>query len=198
MEIRSCSICLFYFTESERTYSAAIPLPMVKYLLGQYLVFLSSTVNGYEGTGRSLSLKLVQKLQEQSHIYAKSTEGTGQQNNCESKTTNLRSQIRRKGNGPEDINQASDVRNPSPQSDLTKSPSHHETQLKASRDVAMATAAKAKLLLRGSFKADLAFAKGCICTCSRLCTLWWFNGFWVYVNRLHNRHSEYHFSHCCH
>ncbi|CAJ2676937.1 unnamed protein product [Trifolium pratense] len=57
--------------------AAAIPLPMVKSLLGPYLVFLSSTVNGYEGTGRSLSLKLVQQLQEQSHQSAKSTEGTG-------------------------------------------------------------------------------------------------------------------------
>ncbi|KAJ8753821.1 hypothetical protein K2173_000075 [Erythroxylum novogranatense] len=38
---------------------------------------------------------------------------------------------------------------------------NHETQLKASRDVAMATAAKAKLLLRElkTVKADLAFAK---------------------------------------
>ncbi|CAK8534585.1 unnamed protein product [Lathyrus sativus] len=57
--------------------AAAIPLPMVKSLLGPYMVFLSSTVNGYEGTGRSLSLKLVQQLQEQSHVSAKSTEGTG-------------------------------------------------------------------------------------------------------------------------
>ena len=31
---------------------AAIPLPLVKDLLGPYLVFLSSTINGYEGTGR--------------------------------------------------------------------------------------------------------------------------------------------------
>lgn len=46
--------------------AAAIPLPYVQALLGPYLVFLSSTVNGYEGTGRSLSLKLVQKLREQS------------------------------------------------------------------------------------------------------------------------------------
>ena len=46
--------------------AAAIPLPLVQALLGPYLVFLSSTVNGYEGTGRSLSLKLVQKLREQS------------------------------------------------------------------------------------------------------------------------------------
>lgn len=38
----------------------------VKKLLGPYLVFLSSTVNGYEGTGRSLSLKLIKKLREQS------------------------------------------------------------------------------------------------------------------------------------
>ncbi len=45
--------------------AAAIPLPLVKKLLGPYLVFLSSTVTGYEGTGRSLSLKLVQQLREQ-------------------------------------------------------------------------------------------------------------------------------------
>lgn len=32
---------------------------------GPYLVFLCSTVNGYEGTGRSLSLKLIQQLREQ-------------------------------------------------------------------------------------------------------------------------------------
>ncbi|KAK9292212.1 hypothetical protein L1049_020174 [Liquidambar formosana] len=42
--------------------AAAIPLPVVRSLLGHYLVFLSSTVNGYEGTGRSLSLKLLSHL----------------------------------------------------------------------------------------------------------------------------------------
>ncbi|KAL1230488.1 RNA cytidine acetyltransferase [Trichinella pseudospiralis] len=46
--------------------AAAIPLLHVKQLLGPYLVFISSTVNGYEGTGRSLSLKLLQELREQS------------------------------------------------------------------------------------------------------------------------------------
>uniref|UniRef100_A0A0D9XJZ0 RNA cytidine acetyltransferase n=1 Tax=Leersia perrieri TaxID=77586 RepID=A0A0D9XJZ0_9ORYZ len=46
--------------------AAAIPLPIVKSLLGPYLVFMSSTVNGYEGTGRSLSLKLLQQLESQS------------------------------------------------------------------------------------------------------------------------------------
>lgn len=46
--------------------AAAIPLPIVKSMLGPYLVFLSSTVNGYEGTGRSLSLKLLQQLESQS------------------------------------------------------------------------------------------------------------------------------------
>ena len=45
--------------------AAAIPVTIVKQLIGPYLVFLSSTVNGYEGTGRSLSLKLVQQLREQ-------------------------------------------------------------------------------------------------------------------------------------
>lgn len=45
--------------------AAAIPLPTVKKLLGPYLVFLSSTINGYEGTGRALSLKLLQQLRNQ-------------------------------------------------------------------------------------------------------------------------------------
>jgi N-acetyltransferase 10 len=44
--------------------AAAIPLPLVRNLIGAYLVFLASTVHGYEGTGRSLSLKLVQQLRE--------------------------------------------------------------------------------------------------------------------------------------
>lgn len=44
--------------------AAAIPLPIVKSLLGPYLVFMASTINGYEGTGRSLSLKLIQQLRE--------------------------------------------------------------------------------------------------------------------------------------
>ena len=42
--------------------AAAIPLTVVRNLLGPYLIFLCSTVNGYEGTGRSLSLKLIQQL----------------------------------------------------------------------------------------------------------------------------------------
>ncbi|XP_076915504.1 RNA cytidine acetyltransferase 1-like, partial [Bidens hawaiensis] len=52
--------------------AAAVPLPVVKSLIGPYLVFLSSTVNGYEGTGRSLSLKLLQQLKEQSIASMKS------------------------------------------------------------------------------------------------------------------------------
>ncbi|PON58698.1 TmcA/NAT10/Kre [Parasponia andersonii] len=55
--------------------AAAIPLPVVKSLLGPYLVFLSSTVNGYEGTGRSLSLKLIQQLEQQSQTSAQSVDG---------------------------------------------------------------------------------------------------------------------------
>ncbi|CAP64631.1 uncharacterized protein PODANS_5_9060, partial [Podospora anserina S mat+] len=46
--------------------AAAIPLPLVKKLMGPYLVFMASTVSGYEGTGRSLSLKLIKQLREQS------------------------------------------------------------------------------------------------------------------------------------
>ncbi|KZT55497.1 DUF699-domain-containing protein [Calocera cornea HHB12733] len=48
--------------------AAAIPLPLVKALLGPYLVILSSTINGYEGTGRSLSLKLIAQLRESSRV----------------------------------------------------------------------------------------------------------------------------------
>ncbi|XP_062513855.1 RNA cytidine acetyltransferase-like [Corticium candelabrum] len=55
--------------------AAAIPLPLVRSLLGPYLVFLSSTVNGYEGTGRSLSLKLISQLRQQS---AKQVSASGQ------------------------------------------------------------------------------------------------------------------------
>ncbi|KAF8477042.1 GNAT acetyltransferase 2-domain-containing protein [Kalaharituber pfeilii] len=55
--------------------AAAIPLPLVRKLLGPYLVFMASTINGYEGTGRSLSLKLIQQLREQSSGVIKPTEG---------------------------------------------------------------------------------------------------------------------------
>lgn len=44
--------------------AAAIPLPIVRSFLVSQLVFLSSTVNGYEGTGRSLSLKLLTQLRQ--------------------------------------------------------------------------------------------------------------------------------------
>lgn len=48
--------------------AAAIPLPIVKHMLGNYLIFMSSTVNGYEGTGRSLSLKLIEQLRTQNRM----------------------------------------------------------------------------------------------------------------------------------
>ena len=52
--------------------AAAIPLPLVRKLMGPYLVFMASTINGYEGTGRSLSLKLIQQLRETSRGITKS------------------------------------------------------------------------------------------------------------------------------
>jgi len=45
--------------------AAAMPLPLVKSMLGPYLVFLSSTVTGYEGTGHALQLKLIAELRQQ-------------------------------------------------------------------------------------------------------------------------------------
>ncbi|KAI1342760.1 GNAT acetyltransferase 2-domain-containing protein [Xylariaceae sp. FL0016] len=50
--------------------AAAIPLPVVRKLMGPYLVFMASTINGYEGTGRSLSLKLIKQLRDQSRAGA--------------------------------------------------------------------------------------------------------------------------------
>ncbi|CAG0920051.1 unnamed protein product [Notodromas monacha] len=57
--------------------AAAIPLPLVKSLLGPYLVFMASTINGYEGTGRSLSLKLLQQLRIQSGSSADKSNQNG-------------------------------------------------------------------------------------------------------------------------
>jgi N-acetyltransferase 10 len=57
--------------------AAAIPLPLVRKLMGPYLVFMASTINGYEGTGRSLSLKLIQQLREQSRNVSKVKETNG-------------------------------------------------------------------------------------------------------------------------
>ncbi len=63
--------------------AAAIPLPLVKQFLtgANYLVFLSSTINGYEGTGRSLSLKLVEQLRQQSAVLTTATKTTTTTNN---------------------------------------------------------------------------------------------------------------------
>ncbi|KAJ5037365.1 uncharacterized protein L3040_007541 [Drepanopeziza brunnea f. sp. 'multigermtubi'] len=52
--------------------AAAIPLPLVRKLMGPFLVFMASTINGYEGTGRALSLKLIEQLRKQSSGVAKS------------------------------------------------------------------------------------------------------------------------------
>ncbi|KAG9245727.1 GNAT acetyltransferase 2-domain-containing protein [Calycina marina] len=54
--------------------AAAIPLPLVRKLIGPYLVFMASTINGYEGTGRSLSLKLIKQLKEESRGINKANE----------------------------------------------------------------------------------------------------------------------------
>ncbi|GFE53064.1 tRNA(Met) cytidine acetyltransferase [Babesia ovis] len=42
--------------------AASIPLPIVESLCKKGIVILSSTVGGYEGTGRSLSLKLIERF----------------------------------------------------------------------------------------------------------------------------------------
>lgn len=60
--------------------AAAIPLPLVQTLCsGPQLAFMASTINGYEGTGRSLSLKLIQQLRTQGGAKA----GVGSRGLCE-------------------------------------------------------------------------------------------------------------------
>ncbi|KAL8531324.1 hypothetical protein ACS0TY_008084 [Phlomoides rotata] len=74
-------------------------------------------------------------------------------------------QIRKKSDSAKSLNQTSNFeslrRQPSSQTHVQPQHATLETQLKASRDVAMAMAAKAKLLLRElkTVKADFAFAK---------------------------------------
>ncbi|KAJ4832525.1 hypothetical protein Tsubulata_000081 [Turnera subulata] len=79
----------------------------------------------------------------------------------ENRTADIRHQIRRKGTNAEEQNQEHGGSTSWQQPAQPKNQMNHENQLKASRDVAMATAAKAKLLLRElkTIKADLAFAK---------------------------------------
>ena len=54
--------------------AAAIPLPLVKSLLGPYLVFMASTINGYEGTGRSLSNSQPQQVSNQNSLIINSNQ----------------------------------------------------------------------------------------------------------------------------
>ncbi|KAJ2078851.1 N-acetyltransferase 10 [Coemansia sp. RSA 988] len=75
--------------------AAAIPLPLVKRLMGPYLVFMASTINGYEGTGRSLSLKLLQQLREQSRGFVSgSSAGTASSGGRSLKEVTLEEPIR--------------------------------------------------------------------------------------------------------
>ncbi|CAH8567774.1 unnamed protein product [Dicrocoelium dendriticum] len=49
--------------------AAAIPITIVRMLLiDPRLVFMASTINGYEGTGRSLSLKLIKELRSECRV----------------------------------------------------------------------------------------------------------------------------------
>ena len=61
--------------------AAAIPLPTVKALLGPYLVFLCSTINGYEGTGRALSIKLIGNLRREASSSSSGQQGRHGKNN---------------------------------------------------------------------------------------------------------------------
>lgn len=51
-------------------------------MLGPYLVFLASTINGYEGTGRSLSLKLLNQLRTQAAPVGANTNAVNQKDSA--------------------------------------------------------------------------------------------------------------------
>ncbi|CAH8440187.1 unnamed protein product [Schistosoma turkestanicum] len=54
--------------------AAAIPLPLIQSIInGPRFVFMASTINGYEGTGRSLSFKLMRQLRSQCSVSVTST-----------------------------------------------------------------------------------------------------------------------------
>lgn len=54
--------------------AAAIPLPIVRKMIKNFPILISSTVHGYEGTGRALSLKLLNNLQDRNLKQIKMTE----------------------------------------------------------------------------------------------------------------------------
>lgn len=73
--------------------AAAIPLPIVKKLMGPYLVFMASTINGYEGTGRSLSLKLIQQLRQQQQQQVGNTPADTEIISRDNKLSNLQAGV---------------------------------------------------------------------------------------------------------
>nr|CAI5852036.1 unnamed protein product [Callosobruchus analis] len=76
--------------------AAAIPLPYVKSMLGPYLVFLASTINGYEGTGRSLSLKLLNQLRVQAVPVGANTNAVNKKDSSAATEVTLNESIRYK------------------------------------------------------------------------------------------------------
>ncbi len=73
--------------------AAAIPLALVQRMIGPYLVFLSSTISGYEGTGRSLSLKLIADMKKRATTAA-STSQTTNENSSSSASSALSRQFK--------------------------------------------------------------------------------------------------------
>ncbi|GAB7346349.1 hypothetical protein MBLNU457_5061t2 [Dothideomycetes sp. NU457] len=90
--------------------AAAIPLPLVRKLMGPYLVFMASTINGYEGTGRSLSLKLIHQLREQSRGGAKALKGEEVADRSTGKSTKDGSQVSMGGRSLREITLSEPIR----------------------------------------------------------------------------------------
>mmetsp|Transcript_24153 Transcript_24153/g.77913 ORF Transcript_24153/g.77913 Transcript_24153/m.77913 type:complete len:715 (-) Transcript_24153:68-2212(-) len=65
--------------------AAAVPLPYIRSLVGASLLVLASTIAGYEGTGRSLQLKLIDEIKQQLR-----SESEGRQLHRQLPTSNVR------------------------------------------------------------------------------------------------------------
>ncbi|CAJ2499715.1 Uu.00g025680.m01.CDS01 [Anthostomella pinea] len=89
--------------------AAAIPLPLVRKLMGPYLVFMASTINGYEGTGRALSLKLIKSMRESSRAGAP-TNGTELADRSTGRTAKIQEESHQGGRKLREITLAEPIR----------------------------------------------------------------------------------------
>ena len=90
--------------------AAAIPLNQVRKLMGPYLVFMASTISGYEGTGRSLSLKLIKQLREQSRGGGAKTSDAVEVDRADGRVTKEKDSVLQHGRSLKEITLSEPIR----------------------------------------------------------------------------------------